>query len=78
MKYLHEQLKIVLKELNKTEYHLGPFAMCTECNEVNLLTYITHSSDKGSCYQQCTCTGCGSDNNIDQNNSLIKSHVSYC
>jgi len=77
MQYLHEQLKIVLKEL-KTEYHLGPVALCSECNKVNLLTYISHSSDEGSYYHQCTCTGCGRDNNIDQNNKLIISYVSSC
>ena len=78
MQYLHEQLKIVLKELNKTEYHLGPVATCSECKEEKLLSYITYSSDKGSDYQQCTCSGCGSDNKIDQNNKLIMSQVRLC
>ena len=76
MQYLHEQLKTVLKELNKIDYHLGPVAICSGCKEEKLLTYITYSSDKGSVYQQCTCTGCGSV--IDHNNKVIMSKVSTC
>ena len=78
MQYLHEQLKTVLKELNKIDYHLGPVAICSGCKEEELLTYITYSSDKGSDYQQCTCTGCACDNVIDHNNKVIMSKVSTC
>jgi len=75
MKYLHRQLTTVLKELKKIEYRLGPVATCSHCNEEQLLTYIIFSSDKGSNYSQCKCTGCRNDNLIDHSNKVILSQV---
>ena len=74
MQYLHEQLKTVLKGLNNIDYHLGPVAVCSECKEEQLLTYITYGNDDWSDYLQCE--GCGYHDDIDHNNKRIVSKVS--
>ena len=90
MQLLHGMLQKILKaeELNGVSYELGPFAICSQCEEEQLFCYITYENkrqgddddakgqeQKNKCFQ---CSNCQNEVIIKCNSEtdkIIKSQV---
>ena len=76
MQYLHQSLVAILKELKAVTYTLGPVAECAECEEQNLLEYITYdASHQSTIANELRCPSCAHLQMIGITTAAIKSKV---
>ena len=74
MQYLHQSLVTILKELKAVTYTLGPVAECVECEEQNLLEYITYANHQSTA-NDLRCPSCAHHQEIGITTAAIKSKV---